>query len=91
VSDGGEDEVLEMDGGVTERPDHVHRAAVAHWPLRRGQCSGRATWRYRATSSQGVLWLKVIPMHALGRAEIGEMRLASKDRHRQPWRTRLVR
>jgi hypothetical protein len=33
VNDGGEDEVLEMDGGAMERPDHVHRAAAAHRSL----------------------------------------------------------
>jgi hypothetical protein len=35
VNDGGEDEVLEMDGGATERLGHVLRTTVAHGSLRR--------------------------------------------------------
>jgi hypothetical protein len=39
-------------------------------------------------SSRGVLWLKAIPMRALGRAETDETRLASKGCHRRPWQAR---
>jgi hypothetical protein len=78
--------VLRRGRDTTERPDHVHRAAVAHWPFRRGQRSGRTTGRYGATSSRGVLRLKAIPMRALGRAETNETRLVSKGCHRRLWR-----
>jgi hypothetical protein len=35
VNDGGENEVLEMDGGVMERPGHVLCTTAAHGSLRR--------------------------------------------------------
>jgi hypothetical protein len=40
VNDGGEDEVLEMDGGAMERPGHVLRTTAAHGSLRRAPRSG---------------------------------------------------
>jgi hypothetical protein len=88
VKQGGEKEVLRRGRDTMERPDHVHRAAAAHWPLRRGRCFGQTMERYRATSSRGVLWLKVIHMHTLGRVEMDKMRLAPMDCHRWPRRTR---
>jgi hypothetical protein len=33
VNDGGEDEVLEVDGGAMDRPGHVFRTMVAHGSL----------------------------------------------------------
>jgi hypothetical protein len=88
VKQGREKEVLRRGRDIMERPDHVHRAAVVHWPLWRGQCFGQMTGRYRATSSRGILWLKAIHMRTLGRAETDKARLAPKGCHRWPWRAR---
>jgi hypothetical protein len=40
MNDGGEGEVLKMDGGATERLAHVLHAMAAHRLLRRAPCSG---------------------------------------------------
>jgi hypothetical protein len=72
VKQGRENEVLKRGRDATERPDHMHRAAAAHWPLRRGRCSGQTTGRYGATSPKDVLWIKAIHMRTLGRTETDE-------------------